>query len=123
MYIANDEQNHLVKYIKEFKTKTKLQNNSYLKKIKEDVINSAMALLKEREMVFKAFENGIFSKRKESEQSEQSIDDVKYNSFGYDTYKLSKQLKDVSLENISSGTDNTDNKLFIPIKKENNLKY
>ena len=82
-----------------------------------------MALLKEREMVFKAFENGIFSKLKESEQSEQSIDDVKYNSFGYDTYKLSKQLKDVSLENISSGTDNTDNKLFIPIKKEKNLKY
>ena len=32
MYTANDEQNHLAKYIKEFKTKTKPQNNSYLKK-------------------------------------------------------------------------------------------
>ena len=32
MYMANDEQNHLTKYIKEFKTKTKPQNNSYLKK-------------------------------------------------------------------------------------------
>ena len=47
-------------------------------------------------------------------------DDVKHNSFGYGTYKLSKKLNDVSLENISSDlndTDNTDNKLFTPIKK------
>ena len=48
-------------------------------------------------MMFKAFESAIFSKLKESEQSEQSSDDVKYNSFGYDTYKLSKELKDVPL--------------------------
>ena len=34
MYMANDEQNHLAKYIKEFKTKTKLKNNSNLKKSK-----------------------------------------------------------------------------------------
>ena len=58
MYRANDEQNHLEKHIKEFKTKTKPQNNSNLKKVKEDVINSAMALHKEREIVFKAFESG-----------------------------------------------------------------
>ena len=45
-------------------------------------------------MMFKAFESAIFSKLKESEQSS---DDVKYNSFGYDTYKLSKELKDVPL--------------------------
>ena len=32
MYMANDEQNHLAKYIKEFKTKTKPKNNSNLKK-------------------------------------------------------------------------------------------
>ena len=54
-----------------------------------------MALLKGKEMVFKAFESGIFSRIKESDQSEQSSDDVKYNSFGYDTYKLSKKLKDI----------------------------
>ena len=60
MYTANDEQNHLTKYIKEFKTKTKPQNKSYLKKVKEDLINSAIALLKGREMAFKAFESGIF---------------------------------------------------------------
>ena len=32
MDMAKDEQNHLAKYIKEFKTKTKPQNNSNLKK-------------------------------------------------------------------------------------------
>ena len=73
-----------------------------------------MALLKGREM-----ESGIFSKLKESKKSS---DDIKYSSFGYDTHKLSKKLKDVSLENILSDlndTDNTDNKLFTPIKKRN----
>ena len=68
-------------------------------------------------MMFKAFESAIFSKLKESEQSEQSSDDVKYNSFGYDTYKLSKELKDVPLKNISSDTDKANNKLFTPKKK------
>ena len=121
--MANDEQNKLAKYIKEFKTKTKPQNNSNLKEAKEDVVNSAMTLPKGREMVFKS---GISSKFKESEQSEQSNDDVKYNSFGYDKHKLSSKWKDVLLENISSDlneTDNTDNKLFTPIKKGINLKY
>ena len=33
-----------------------------------------MALLKGKEMVFRAFENGIFPRLKESEQSEQSND-------------------------------------------------
>ena len=79
-----------------------------------------MALLKGREMMFKAFESGIFSKLKESEQSEKSHDDVKCNSFGYDAYNLSKQLEDVSLENISSDlndTNNRDKALFTPKAK------
>ena len=46
--------------------------------------------------MFKAFESGIFLKIKESEQSEQSNDDVKYNSFGYDTLKLSKKPNDLN---------------------------
>ena len=122
MYKENDEQNHLARYIKEFKTKAKPQSNSSFKKVKEDVINSAMVILKGREMVFKAFESGMFSRLNESDQSEESeqpSDDVKYNSFVYDTYKLSKKVKDVSLEDISSDlndTDNTDNKLFTTIK-------
>ena len=84
-----------------------------------------MALLKGREMVFKASESEVFSKLKESEQSKQSSDDVKYNSFGHDTHKLIKKLKDVLLKSISSDlndTDNTDNKLFILIKKGTELK-
>ena len=40
--------------------------------------------------MFKAFENGIFSKFKESEQSKHSSDDVKYDSFSYDTQKWTK---------------------------------
>ena len=62
-------------------------------------------------MVFKSFESGIFSRLKgsdQSEQSEQSSDDVKYNSFGYDTCKLSEKLKDISSD--LNDTDNTGNK-------------
>ena len=44
IYMATDEQNHLAKYVKE--SKTKQQNNSNLKKVKEDISNSAVALLK-----------------------------------------------------------------------------
>ena len=73
MYIANDEQKHLAKYIKEFKTKTKPQHDSNLKKVKEEVLNSAMTLLKGREIVFKAFENRTFSRLEQSEQSKQSL--------------------------------------------------
>ena len=81
-----------------------------------------MALLTGRGMVFKAFESGISSKLKISKQSEQSNDDLKYNSFGYDTNKLSKKVKDFSLENISSDLDDTDNKLFTPIKEGTGFK-
>ena len=59
--MTNDEQNQLSKHIKEFQSKTK-PHNPDSKKVKEDVVNSAMVLPKGREMVFKAFENGIFLK-------------------------------------------------------------
>ena len=85
MYMANDEQNRLAKCIKKCKTKKKAQNNSNLKKVKEDLLNSTMALFKGREILFKAFESRTFSKLKKSERSEQSSDDFKYNSFSYDT--------------------------------------
>ena len=49
-------------------------------------------------MMLKSFEKGIFSKLRKSEKSRQSNDDVKYNSFGYDTHKLTKKLKGVSLK-------------------------
>ena len=44
--------------------------DSNLKSVKEDVSNSAMALLKGRKMVFKTFESGVYSKLEQSEQSE-----------------------------------------------------
>ena len=59
MSMANDEQDQLLKRINEFKRKTRPQN-SESKKIKENVLNSARALLKGKEMIFKAFESGIF---------------------------------------------------------------
>ena len=52
MIMANDEQDKLLRYINKLKTESK--------KVKEDVLNSACALLKGREMVYKAFESGIF---------------------------------------------------------------
>ena len=61
MSMANDEQNQLPKDIREFKSKTRTQNHES-RKVKEDALNSAKALLKGREMVFKAFENRIFLK-------------------------------------------------------------
>ena len=64
MSMANDEQNQLSKHIREFKSKTRPQNCES-KKAKEDILNSAKALLEGREMVFKAFESGIFLKTEE----------------------------------------------------------
>ena len=64
MSMANDEQNQLLKRINEFKSKTK-PHNLESKKVKEDVLNSAKALLKGREIAFKAFESGIFLKPEE----------------------------------------------------------
>ena len=57
--MANDEQDQLLRYNNEFKSKTRSN------KVKGDVLNSGRALLKGREMVFKAFESGIFLKPEE----------------------------------------------------------
>ena len=70
MRMANNEQKQLLQHIREFKSKTRPQN-SESKKVKEDVLNGARALLKGREMVFKAFESGIFLKPEELKQSKQ----------------------------------------------------
>ena len=67
MNTANDEQDHLLRYINKLKSKTK-PHNLESKRVKENVLNSARALLNGREMVFKAFESGIFLKPEESKQ-------------------------------------------------------
>ena len=64
MSIANDEQNQLSKHIRGFKSKTRT-HNSESNKVKEDVLNTTKALLKGKQMVFKAFESGIFLKPEE----------------------------------------------------------
>ena len=76
MIMANDEQNQLLKHINEFKSKTRLQNPES-KKVKEDILNSARALIKGKEMVFKALKSGIFLKHEELKQSKKE-QDLKY---------------------------------------------
>ena len=66
-------------------------------------------LLKEGKWCLKHLKVIPFTKLKESEQSEQSSDDVKQNSFGHDIHKLSKKIKDVSLENILCDLNDTGN--------------
>ena len=61
MCMANDEEEQLLRYINKLKIKTK-PHNLESKKVKED---SARALFKGKEMVFKAFEIGIFLKPEE----------------------------------------------------------
>ena len=73
MNMANDEQDQLLRSINKRKSKTK-PHNPESKKVKEDVLNSARALLKGREMVFKAFESGIFLKLK----NQNKVKDLKY---------------------------------------------
>ena len=63
MSMANDEQDQLLRYINEFKSKTRPQN-SESKKVKDGVLNSARSL-KGREMVCKAVGSGIFLKPEE----------------------------------------------------------
>ena len=73
MNMANDEQDQLLRSINKLKSKTK-PHSPESKKVKEDVLNSARALLKGREMVFKAFESGIFLKLK----NQNKVKDLKY---------------------------------------------
>ena len=57
----------LLRHINKLKSKTK-PHNPESNKVKEDVLNSARALLKGREIIFKGFESGIFLKPKKSKQ-------------------------------------------------------
>ena len=70
MNMENEEQNELLRYITKFKS-SRTPNNPGSKKLKEYVLDSARALLKGIEMVFKAFESGIFLRSKESQEGEE----------------------------------------------------
>ena len=69
MNTANEEQNKLSEYISRFRRGTK-PNNPESIKLKEYILDSAKALLEGREMVFKAFESGIFQMSEESQKGE-----------------------------------------------------
>ena len=67
--MANDEQNELLKHIEEFSSSTKPRDPK-LKELKKEGLNSGLALLQGREMVFKVFESGIFPRSEESHEGE-----------------------------------------------------
>ena len=69
MNTVNEEQKELLEYISRLRSRTK-PNNPESKKFKKNVLDSAKALLEGREMVFKAFESGIFQKSEESQEGE-----------------------------------------------------
>ena len=69
MDTANEKQNELLEYIDRLRSGTK-PNNPESKILKKYVLDSAKALLEGREMVFKAFESGIFQKSEESQKGE-----------------------------------------------------
>ena len=61
------EQANLTMYIKDFANKTK-PRNLIQKKLKGDVLASALSLYRGREIVYKAFQSGIFPKPGESQE-------------------------------------------------------
>ena len=67
--MVNNEQNELLKYIEEFSSRTR-PNNPESKKSKKEVLDSTLAFLQGREMVFTAFKSGIFPRSKESQEGE-----------------------------------------------------
>ena len=64
-----EEQNELLEYINRSKSRTK-PNNPESKILKKYVLDNAKALLEGREMVFKAFESGIFRRLEKSQEGE-----------------------------------------------------
>ena len=72
MYTANVDQMNLRLYIKDFVSKTKPQNLELIK-LKKEVLDSAKALFNGREMVYKAFQSGIFPRPEELQQEGEGL--------------------------------------------------
>ena len=98
MNLTNNEQNHFAKYIQQFKSETRPQDSN-MKKVKEYVLALAMTLIKEKKMVFKAFESRVF----------------RIHSSSNDKYTL------INTSNNSISSD-IKSQLFTPIKNELDLK-
>ena len=67
MDMANVEQMNLTMHIKDFAGKTKPRDPK-LKELKEEVLGSALALLQGKDIVYNAFQSGIFQRSEESQQ-------------------------------------------------------
>ena len=66
---ANLEQATLLRHVNDFIGKTKPRNPQE-RKLRSDVLNSVSSLVEGREVVLKAFQNGIFKVSKESQEGE-----------------------------------------------------
>ena len=69
MDTANVEQVNLTMYIRDFASKTKPRDPE-LKELKKELLDSAMALLEGRDIVYKAFQSGILPRSEESQEGE-----------------------------------------------------
>ena len=69
MDTVNVEQMKLTMHIKDFANKTEPRDPE-LKELKKEVLNSALALLEERDIVYKAFQSRIFLRSEESQEGE-----------------------------------------------------
>ena len=69
MDTVNVEQVNLPMHIKDFANKTKPRGPEP-KELKKEVLNSALALLEGRDIVYKTFQSGIFPRSEESQEGE-----------------------------------------------------
>ena len=72
MDTANAKQINLTMRIKDFVSKTKPRNRE-LKELKKEVLDSALSLLEGRDIVYKAFQSGIFPRREELQQEGEGL--------------------------------------------------
>ena len=72
MNTANTEQINLTMYIKDFENKRKPRNRE-LKVLKKEVLDSVLSLLEGRDMIYKAFQRGIFLRCEELEQESEGL--------------------------------------------------
>ena len=93
---ANGEQNDLLKYIERFNRSTR-PNNPLSKNLKEEVLNSATALISGRERVVKAIQSGIFPRSENSQQEGEGLKILTPN-------QMHKRLP-IALAKIKAGND------------------
>ena len=79
MKAANLEQANLIAHIHDFVKNTKAQDPEQ-KKLKSDVLDSVLALVKGRELMYNAFRSGIFHRLEKSQEGEGANEISKVNA-------------------------------------------